>query len=428
MSCENIYMKVEKPLRWRKICTVSMLFFLLIPIFFSAELISVLMLVFLFFIISISSFRIPAGLGLFLWPIFLIILTGLIGSFGNSPYDIFKDVWYIGKSLLALIVGYLMMFHIKDLRVFLKLIVIVGTITAFFHIGQFLSNPSIINESIFVIRSELGNGYFICILSIVVIIISWRARINLFPNAKWFSMLAVFACFLSLSLSFSRTLWISFLIILFFIFDFYKLSNIKTIVRVCFLVALVFLTVLFFINILEGSFYSNIFLDKVMTSFDEIWISDYSNHREITMRWRGYESYNVLMTYLEGSSWELFRGLGFGTLVDVGLYMHLGGEAQRYLPVFHNGYLYVLLKTGVVGLLLYLFYLYTFIRFGLIYANSLDYNQRDVGKLLTSIGVIFIMTSIVTMGFFNKSVMSSVIVVLGALIAYVRLNIHGHKV
>ena len=50
-------------------------------------------------------------------------------------------------------------------------------------------------------------------------------------------------------------------------------------------------------------------------------------------------------------------GKGFGALVDLKFKAPLSSENIRFIPILHNGYSYILFKTGIIGLFLYLIFL-----------------------------------------------------------------------
>ena len=120
--------------------------------------------------------------------------------------------------------------------------------------------------------------------------------------------------------------------------------------------------------LLSGAFDSNqdemSLIGKFEHSVTEVAISDYEDMSDINLNWRGFESYRAYLTYLDGSLFEKAFGQGFGAMVDLGFDMPLGGDASisfRYIPVIHNGYMYLLVKYGLIGVLIYLYYIFKLI-------------------------------------------------------------------
>lgn len=68
-----------------------------------------------------------------------------------------------------------------------------------------------------------------------------------------------------------------------------------------------------------------------------------------------------------------FFGEGLGALVDLGLFESLTRDprdAVRFIPIFHNGYVFVLVKAGLVGIALYLLVLTRLYLMGRRHANA----------------------------------------------------------
>ena len=61
-------------------------------------------------------------------------------------------------------------------------------------------------------------------------------------------------------------------------------------------------------------------------------------------------------SYLTGSFLSIIIGKGFGYLLDIGFIQILADIKIRYIPFLHNGYVYILLKTGFIGLFSYLLF------------------------------------------------------------------------
>lgn len=78
--------------------------------------------------------------------------------------------------------------------------------------------------------------------------------------------------------------------------------------------------------------------------------ASYTEMSDINANWRGYEAFQGLSAYSEGTLVQKAMGQGFGAQADIGLYMNLGGTDFHQIGQFHNGYVWLLLKTGWIGL------------------------------------------------------------------------------
>lgn len=76
-----------------------------------------------------------------------------------------------------------------------------------------------------------------------------------------------------------------------------------------------------------------------------------------------YRSYENIRTVEQLSYNESFLfGEGIGSQVDLKQKVYLGDMELRYISILHNGYMTVLLKTGLLGLGIYLFSIFFFFR------------------------------------------------------------------
>jgi hypothetical protein len=160
------------------------------------------------------------------------------------------------------------------------------------------------------------------------------------------------------------------------------------------------------------------FSDKILYSLQELRIADYSERADINRNWRGFESYRALQTFKSGSPARQLFGQGFGTNVDLGFTMTIAGEEFERIPVLHNGYMYLLVKTGVAGLVAYLFYLLLIFRTGAHLSRSHDPEARFCGFMLVTLALIILGCTLVISGMFNKSWVFPAILLLGLLMGY----------
>lgn len=161
---------------------------------------------------------------------------------------------------------------------------------------------------------------------------------------------------------------------------------------------------------------------KFAHSLEEIMPSDYYIRGDIAKDWRGYETFHGFQSYLDGSIFNLILGHGFGKLADMKTFMLLGSEKIRYIPILHNGYIFVLLKTGIVGLILYFLYIVKFIRLGLQASRMSDSRVLFAGRIIVGLGVVFLFTTYVICGMFNKSSLFSAMVLLGSMVGFLDKN------
>jgi hypothetical protein len=158
-------------------------------------------------------------------------------------------------------------------------------------------------------------------------------------------------------------------------------------------------------------------------SFEELSIQDYQDRKSIMTNWRGYETSRALHTYLAGSPVKLITGRGFGTQVDLGLFIALGtgttGERVRinYAPILHNGYVYLLVKAGPIAVALALYALAWLYRTGRRHAAASSRLSAAPGRVLQAIAVSLALTTWVAMGLLSRAGMFPYILAAGFLLA-----------
>jgi hypothetical protein len=94
------------------------------------------------------------------------------------------------------------------------------------------------------------------------------------------------------------------------------------------------------------------FLYKIKIAPEEIFKTniDRDNHKELWDHWRGYEAKRALATMEDKPSSYVF-GTGYGSLVNLKFKAPLSTtdkEGLKFISELHNGYPYVLYKTGII--------------------------------------------------------------------------------
>jgi O-Antigen ligase len=355
------------------------------------------------------------GIGFFA----LIMLIGLLGFPGNAFYDVAKDAWYVGNAGLTLLFGYMMMRRLKDLVFVLQAFAAAAFIVSIVHIGRFILNPEFLQESFTDIRAQITAGYVVTIIGTAVALGDIRFHLGVLSN-KIVSSMLIGLCLLSVFFSFSRTMWVTLLTSVVILLSVFK---IKTILRTS--IALGCVMILFFVA--SGPEQSRIssgedmtFLGKMLSSLQELKVSEYTDPADINTRWRGFEAYRALQTYASGAPFEFVFGQGFGTNVALGFVMTLAGEEFDSIPVLHNGYLYLLVKTGLAGLAAYLLYLFKTLRIATRLTRHSDSRMVFSGFMLAALVFIVLESTMVISGLLNKSWFYPATVLMGVLLGYAK--------
>jgi hypothetical protein len=349
-----------------------------------------------------TNWALPADSLRFGWPLLGIIFLGLIAGTSHPFRGILKDGWYFALPLIGMLHGILLSYLIRDgWRVAFFLIVAGGLASVVFVLQWILTVVSgVLIEGVEGLRSVIGGGFGISALACVVAVFWYREivrRVSVTQRILVTLMTAV--SFAAVALSFSRTMILGVLLGLL----------IRTLFnRGWFLGVVVFLALIIGagamlaqVAMLGDGLVGSLML-KVTRSLVELFPQDAQSQTDLNLNWRGFESLMGLKAFLSGSDLQRIMGQGFGATVDLGLVMQLGGRDFDRIPVLHNGYVYLLVKTGFSGFALYLLWLVLLGIRAVRSAVRSDLANALAGRVLLSAVVYTAAATLVVTGAFNK--------------------------
>lgn len=353
----------------------------------------------------------------------LLIMIGFAGSGDHEMYDVMKDGWYFLNPVLILLSGFFVMYETRELNGILKIIVAIGAVLAIVHVGRAIVHPaSIFETTTKLYRQEVGEGSAITMLGLVILLFSHASDLQnkSRPKATLYLIMTA-ASVMSVLLSLSRSMWFSFIIFSITLKGWFSKR----------LLAVLLIFVFVSTALVSGNYIlphqahgKQTILVRLANSINETIMSDYSSRSDINEYWRGYESYMGFKQYVGGNATDLLFGQGFGALIDLRIYIYLGGELFRFIPIMHNGYIYLLIKTGLLGLALYLLFIYRFIRLGNRIEKTHDRTLVFVGRFIKALSFVLLFTTFVIAGLFNKTYQVPFTFLLGTLLACAHLNRH----
>jgi hypothetical protein len=350
-------------------------------------------------------------------PLLLLFLIGFIGySLDLYPLSAtIKDITYFLKPIIALVLSYVLIKKQNDLFLFLKIIVYVAAFTAFIHLfgifvlGDFRSN------SIHELRGDFGLDNFIEIFAFYILLFSKRfLGIPIIANRRWHYILVV-VFLLSIYLYFSRTMLVAFFLVGFSILGYTKITQTTVKFIGLGLLFIGFLYVyLFSIKIDRNAKGVEAFLYKIKIAPEEIFETkiDRENHKELWDHWRGYEAKRAFSLMKKQPSSFIF-GTGYGSLINLKFKAPVGEKDMKYISRIHNGYVFVLYKTGFIGLLLYfLFLINLYLK---IYKRNSSKELFFTDRIIVSITVFYFFSSLIITGIYIP--IDAVVFILGGLLA-----------
>jgi O-antigen ligase len=161
------------------------------------------------------------------------------------------------------------------------------------------------------------------------------------------------------------------------------------------------------------------FVQKTANTGSEVNVHSYETYEDINLNWRGFESARAAKTYDEFGDTEKLVGGGFGTMVDLGFAMKLMVDYFEFIPVLHNGYMELLVKTGLLGLCLFIVFCVQIAVMAIRQFRQPGNCSKLNGLLLLWTVFVFAMTQGAITGIFNKGELAPNLFLFGAICASV---------
>lgn len=375
-----------------------LLFVLLLLPYFLGKL-GLIIIVILFLIIFITELSVKIKFKKLTLLIFSpIIFSGLYGLLNYNIYEVLKDVFYFISPCIYFFAG---LYFAKKLpqSVFFKTVVILGTLFSIKYICIVLMQVGFTafidpRNSRYLVKEST---YIISVLSLIILIYLYVSKTYIHNYNKFLLNACIVINLCSLYFSASRTNTVCFLIM------FLSLMYVR-------FKRYLFMFFVFFCLLIVG--FSFVILDNpnsemsksILTAQDELVIKDASDAKERNSAYRGWEAYRTIETYKKGNYYELMMGHGLGKMVDLGMFIELGGSDYRYIPIVHNGYMFILVKTGVFGLFVYFIFFIMIVRnmFNNYFMN-LSLDVKYISCLSIGILVSIYISNMVITGLFNPS-------------------------
>jgi hypothetical protein len=389
----------NKKIRAVFLLIVTIFLFKVIKSFEIRMVISVLLLV---YEVLVNKGRVSKKIIDLLGVLTLIVLLGSFVSVFHKPilYDFIKDFLYFIKPIVLILLGYFMAKRINKWQTVLKAVIYVSVFMGAFHIVHTLLYTNFNNVNVAYIRSINGLGNIIEVFSIGILITSFKYKEILLFSTKVRNIM-LFVLLISFVLYFSRTLFVALFLFSLASLGFTKINKKGLKYLTIGSVAIfLFYSYLFSINIPRDSTGFDSFLYKMKIAPEEIFSPqlDLNNKATLWDHWRAYEAYSAIQC-LEDKPVNYMFGKGFGALIDLKFLSPLGEEGMRYIPIIHNGYVFILYKTGVVGLFLYLLFLIYL--YAQSYKKQVSITNGIIRNILAGFGLYLLFSSLIITGIYN---------------------------
>lgn len=340
-------------------------------------------------------------------PFILILLIAFIISFfyRSTIYLRIRDFTYLFKPILGLLLGYQLLIE-KPKEAF-KIIVRTGCIIALVHL--LLVVKSIFESGAFIVNNirQVG-GYFSDFEVYVIIILIFYKKFELDYSLKKRNVILLIvsiSCFLYLS----RTNFIQF-IIFYLALNGYLIFSKKGIKM--FFISLISIllaySVVLYINPKRQGSGLEAFLYKVKIAPIEPFKTKINKEdwKDFNDNYRSYENIITVKQVSNEGALAIIFGKGLGSNINLGRKIVTNdGTTVQLIPILHNGFITVFLKSGIVGvlfLLSFMVYLYRQRKSSIPIVNNINF-------ILMGTAVFLIVSNWVFMGLYlkldNKSIM-----------------------
>jgi hypothetical protein len=369
----------------------------------SVEAIFLIILISLGLVLTSCRFSFSKSFLNILLPLLLIFFLSLFSSpFGNFKLINFvKDFFYIFKPIAQIILGYLLIKKIGDQKFLFWSIIYSGTLLALFHIGLILINyKEVISLNINTLRTRYGRDNFLELIALLFLIFNYKSAVISVKYRKIiFGILAT-----SVFLYFSRTMFIMIVLMGLSLFGYTRITK-KGIKYFGLFVVLISALYMYLFSIqIDRDDESAIskFMYKLKIAPSEIFMTkiDVNNRAELWDHWRGYEASRAIESLNNEGLLSWIFGRGFGSTVDLGFKAPLDdeGSGMRSISLLHNAYVFILYKSGFLGLISFFVFL-LIVYYRPIMRNNHELNR--INNIILSFAFFYLFSTLVISGIYN---------------------------
>ena len=336
-------------------------------------------------------------------PLIGMILCGAFFCINNDLYDSIRDAWYAAKALICLLMGYYLGRKITNQHIFFNILVYISSALSLVYLSTlFIAEGQLDLESV----SAIGGMPIFVAVAIPLLLFSNTGFV--FKGNQVLRLLLILAISAAFIFSYSRTGIVA--LIIFIASGMGLFNNLRKVLYLLILAAFLFFAISNYLPQIEVGNIS--FFGKLQNSLVELSFNDGSDRAEMITNWRGFEAYRAFIGFEDAQLLQQVFGQGWGANVDLGFSVEIGKDMNyQYLPILHNGYMHILTKYGLIGLGLYVLFLWR-----VIHKNSniaIAFSFLRVEWLILGIGYLLVYTTLVISGIFNKSGLDSILILLG---------------
>lgn len=356
----------------------------------------------------------------------VILFTAFIVSFFNaeSTYNFFRDIAYLLKPIIGLLVGYQL--YKKCQNKFFSTVVYTGVLLSIIHLVivlvTFVRFHSI---SVNLLREYGGYHSDYEVYVLILLLFHKKFQIN-WSNKNIYTY--IFLVGFSSLLYLSRTNFIQF-IVLYIAMKGYFVVNKRSITVMSSVVLFVVIgyTAVYQSNPQRSGKGIEAFLYKIKIAPIEPFKTKINKDdwKDFNDNYRSYENILTLKQVSDDGTSSVLFGKGLGATINLGRELWTNdGEFIQYIPILHNGFATVFLKSGIFGVAFLVLFMYLL---GKPIKSDL-YSIQNLNLLLIGSAIFLIVSNWVFMGVYLKLDNKSIL--LGFVICYreMLLKANNHQI
>lgn len=337
--------------------------------------------------------------------------------------DILRDSYIMITPIVYIFYGAYCCYLGKNDKISIfRSVVTAGIIISLIHISKVILNINIVLLDINN-RDIAGTGSVITIIAIIILNFSYKNNVKIFAKNRKRKFIKNIILIISFILYFSRTDIALLLCFLGSIMLIHKKINIIKISKVSILSIIMCVAIYVILpkNIVHTFINKTInSINEVSSESTEIW-----DWYSINNNWRGYEVYRSKETINNGNILDIALGYGMGKAVELNTEILLGEQIYSRITILHNGYYYLLLKSGIFGLIMYILFLIKILFINI--KSIISENKVFESQLLCGVSLGIIFSTIVVSGIYNKGSIFSYCLIIGYFSVYNSKEVENTK-
>ena len=350
--------------------------------------------------------------------IFTIGFTVML-FYDYPAYYIIRDMTYMLKPIMGLLIGY--QFCKRNYKTAFQTLIYTGVFIALTHLGKIAF--AILFEGVRNLNGiRMQSGFFSDYEIYALIILIFHKKFEL-----GFSKKNVFIYSLLIGLSafmyFARTNFIQFVILFIGMKGYFSINRTSVIILASVIgFTLVGYSTILYINPKRNGPGIETLLYKIKIAPREAFKTkiDVDDWRDFNDNYRSYENIRTVKQVTSHGTVTTIFGEGFGSRIDLKKKIWLR-DFLRYISILHNGFMTVFLKSGLLGIVIYLSSIFVLFR----QRKSNIPIVKAINLLLVSTGIFLIFSNWVFSGLYNLLDNKSVLIAI--LICYKEITIRNHS-